>query len=114
MYCFCSPVERCVQTLEKIKEGASWKCEIIKEDFFAPSAPFIIDLALAIEEYKKVGGPKLFNHQITQKEPHPGMRSTAQGVADLLQKLLHFATDKGKKKGKSLFVLLMMQLLQCL
>lgn len=92
----CSPVERCVETLEKICEGASWDNHIEKEQFFSPSGPFITDLQAAVKEYQRIGGPALFNLQITQKSPPPGMRSTAEGVADFLKRILSLQQEAGK------------------
>lgn len=83
-----SPKERCIETLSAICSGANWLTDEIEEDpFFSPSGPFMIDLDLAVEECKRLGGPMLFNLQITESNPVPGMRSTQDGVKDFLQKV---------------------------
>lgn len=81
-----STMERCSQTLSEICKGANWQVERFEQNpLFAPSGPFTVDIEQSHAEFKRIGGPALFNHQITQEIPPPGMRSTREGVNEVLQ-----------------------------
>ncbi|NGX30653.1 MAG: hypothetical protein K940chlam8_00002 [Chlamydiae bacterium] len=92
-----STMGRCIETATQIKEGATWEDQKLKKDpFFAPSAPFIRDLPKAIEHYKRLGGPGLFNYQINNDPPLEGMRPTKEGVCEFLQRFLTIDHSPGK------------------
>jgi len=80
-----SPKERCIETLRALVEGAEWKTpHIITDQLVAPSNPFIIDLDQAVRSFQELGGPTLFNKQITNSIPPPGMGSTSEGVKKVI------------------------------
>ena len=77
---------RCVQTLEGFCEGAGWTgAKVEQNPLFTPSGPFTIDETKSHAEFLRIGGPALFNNQITEEIPPPGMSSTREGVNEVLK-----------------------------
>ncbi len=92
-----STKERCFETLVELCRGAGWDNSKIERDgFYAPSGPFMIDLDLATEQFSKLGGLGLFNAQIANQGPVPGMRDTKEGIKELFQKIFSNPPGKGE------------------
>ena len=88
---YSSPVQRCLDTGEKINEGAGWGFEIIESEMLGHPGPFVI--GKINEEVNKLvafaqdNDDWSFLHDHVAGKEIPGMRNRLVGVQNLIQEL---------------------------
>ena len=90
-----SPLPRCVQTAQAIIEGASWNGPALADHTLGDPGPFVTAPELSGPVLLEIGPKAMAQHQLTEKDPPPGMRAAEQGVELLLNLIRPHLADRG-------------------
>lgn len=96
-----SPLVRCVQTADALIAGAGWGAPPVCDPRLGGPGPFVVEPDLAGPLFLDLGPRGVVERQLAGAEPPPGMRSTADGVALLLDLV---APQNENRRGISVFV----------
>ncbi len=96
-----SPLVRCVQTADALIAGAAWGPPPVCDPRLGGPGPFVVEPDLAGPLVLDLGPRGVVERQLAGAEPLPGMRSTSDGVALLLDLV---APRNETRRGISVFV----------
>ncbi len=96
-----SPLVRCVQTANALIAGAGWGGPPVCDPRLGGPGPFVVEPDLAGPLFLDLGPRGVVERQLAGAEPPPGMRSTSDGVALLLDLI---APRNENRRGISVFV----------
>ena len=80
-----SPLPRCIDTARAIARGAGWDVDAVPDRLLGDHGPFVTDASVCGPLFLEIGIRDLVQHQVSGRQPPPGMRSTAEGVGLLLE-----------------------------
>ncbi len=93
---YASPVQRCVDTGERISEGANWNFKAIKSEMLGVPGPFVLskinEEVNKLVAYAQENNDWTFLHRHVAGEDIPGMRHRSIGASNLVKEL-HPSTD---------------------
>lgn len=96
---YTSPIKRCVQTAESIREALNLDIEIIETSQLGDPGAFVHDAQKAGESYMELGFKKCYE-KLLEDEFVDGNRNTTEGA----EILTNFIKEKSKNGGVNIFV----------
>jgi broad specificity phosphatase PhoE len=96
---YTSPIKRCVQTAESIREALKYDIEIEESILLGDPGPFVYDAKKAGASYMELGFKKCYE-KLLEDEFVDGNRNTTEGA----EILTNFIKEKSKNGGVNIFV----------
>ncbi|NVJ05010.1 histidine phosphatase family protein [Myxococcus sp. AM001] len=96
-----SPLPRCVQTAEALRDGARTDLPIIADRLLGDPGAFVIDGRRAVENWERVGHDGVMRHLVTEDDALPGMARPDEAARFLVHHMLAVA---GATPGIHVFV----------
>lgn len=96
-----SPVPRCIQTANALREGANTKLDITVSRLLGDPGVYVLDGDLAWSNWEKLGHEEVMRHLVSEDDPLPGMAQPDEAARLLL---CHMLTSAGDSCGFHLFV----------
>lgn len=96
-----SPLLRCVQTAERLRDGSATELEIRNDRLLGDPGIFVTDPDLAWTNWQKMGNEGVMSHMATNECALPGMADPDQAARQLVRHMLEVA---GKVPGMHVFV----------
>ena len=88
---YSSPVKRCIDTGERINEGANWRFEVIESEMLGHPGPFVIgkinEEVNKLVAYAQENNDWSFLHRHVGGEDIPGMKNRSVGAQNLVKEL---------------------------
>ncbi|MDE2843116.1 MAG: histidine phosphatase family protein [Chloroflexota bacterium] len=91
-----SPVLRCVQTAEAVLRGGGLPGVAALDRMLGDPGPFVVDPEVSGKLFLQTGIFEIVHRQLSDAEPPPGMRPTAEGI----ELLLCLTTDNLGNQGR--------------
>lgn len=86
-----SPVIRCLQTAEALREGAGIDMQIVPDQMLGEPGAYVIDAPLAWTHWQSLGHEGVMQHLVTAREALPGMAPPDEAARGLVQHMLTMA-----------------------
>lgn len=83
-----SPVLRCVQTAEALREGAEAKLGIVPDRLLGDPGVFVIDGRHAWAHWQSIGHERVMHYLVNEPEPLPGMARAEEAARFLVRHML--------------------------
>lgn len=96
-----SPVPRCIQTANALREGASVELDIVVSRLLGDPGVYVLDGDLAWANWEKLGHEEVMRHIVSESDPLPGMAQSDEAAQLLLG---HMLTSAGNASGLHLFI----------
>lgn len=96
-----SPLARCVQTAEALREGAGAHCDIDKDRLLGDPGAYVLDPERAWSNWQELGHEGVIEYLMTGAEPRPGMARPADAARALVR---HMLSAAGERVGVHVFV----------
>ncbi len=90
-----SPLLRCVQTAEALREGAAASCAIATDQLLGDPGVYVIDGRRAWTNWERLGHEGVIRHLVTESDPLPGMARPDEAARFLVQHMLAIAGEVG-------------------
>lgn len=90
-----SPVLRCAQTAEALREGAAARCAITSDRLLGDPGVYVLDGRRAWSNWERLGHEGVMHHLTTESEPLPGMARPDEAARFLVQHMLAIAGEEG-------------------
>jgi broad specificity phosphatase PhoE len=89
-----SPLLRCIQTAEALREGADTDYPIIPDHLLGDPGAFVLDGRLAWSNWEQLGHESVMRHLVSEAEALPGMARPDEAARFLVQHMLAVASDE--------------------
>jgi broad specificity phosphatase PhoE len=96
-----SPLVRCVQTAQALRQGAGCKLTIVEDRLLGDPGAFVLDGSKAGVHWEQLGHEAVMSHIVTCEEPLEGFARPREAARYLVQHMLHVA---GAEPGVHVFV----------
>lgn len=96
-----SPVPRCTQTANALREGANVKLEITVSRLLGDPGVYVLDGDLAWSNWERLGHEEVMRRLVSEDDPLPGMARPDEAARLLLS---HMLASAGNSCGLHLFV----------
>lgn len=96
-----SPLIRCVQTAEALREGAGTDLPIIKDQLLGDPGVYVLDGQLAWSNWETLGHEGVMAQLVSASDPLPGMARPDEAARLLVQQMFEIA---GKEPGIHVFI----------
>ena len=88
-----SPIMRCVQTAEVLRDGAGTEYPVVRDHFLGDPGIYVLDNKRAGQVWEDRGHEDLMAHLVSSDEPLPGMARPDEAARFLVQHMLAVAND---------------------
>ena len=88
-----SPIIRCVQTAEVLRDGARIEYSVVRDHFLGDPGIYVLDSKRAGQVWEDRGHEDLMTHLVSRDEPLPGMARPDETARFLVQHMLAAAND---------------------
>ena len=88
-----SPVPRCIQTANALREGANAEIDIVVSRFLGDPGVYVLDGDLAWGNWERLGHEEVMRRLVSEKDPLPGMAQPDEAARLLLRQMLASAGD---------------------
>jgi broad specificity phosphatase PhoE len=88
-----SPLPRCVQTAEALREGAATRQEIVEDRLLGDPGVYVVDGRRAWSNWERLGHEGVMRHLVSETDALPGMVRPAEAARFLVQHMLAIAGD---------------------
>lgn len=96
-----SPVPRCIQTANALREGANPNLDITMSQLLGDPGVYVLDGDLAWSNWERLGHEEVMRRLVSEDEPLPGMAQPDEAAQLLLS---HMLKSAGDSCGLHLFV----------
>jgi len=83
-----SPLLRCVQTAQALREGGGYHLDISEHRFLGDPGVFVLDGALAWSNWEAIGNEGVMRHLASENYALPGMADPERAAQELLRYML--------------------------
>ena len=88
-----SPIMRCVQTAEVLRDGAAADCRIVQDRFLGDPGIYVLDNKRAGQIWADRGHEGIMTHLVARADPLPGMARPDEAARFLVRHMLAAAND---------------------
>jgi broad specificity phosphatase PhoE len=96
-----SPVPRCIQTANALREGANAEIDIVVSRLFGDPGVYVLDGDLAWSNWERLGHEEVMRRIVSEDDPLPGMAPPDEASRVLLR---HMLTSADGISGLHLFI----------
>jgi broad specificity phosphatase PhoE len=96
-----SPVPRCIQTANAVREGANAEMDVVVSRMLGDPGVFVLDGELAWGNWERLGHEEVMRCLVSEDDPLPGMAQPDEAARLLLR---HMLASAGDSDGLHIFI----------